>query len=91
MLLVARNSESGALSEILLFRELGSDGGVVDAYVEHVESRCVLTIVASYVCTVVPSLHYYGDAVQLRVSWVKNVPRHVELKLVPRRTSRTLP
>lgn len=90
MFLIPRDSEPGALSEIVLFGELRNERRVVNADIEHVEPGRVLFIVAPYVCTVVPSLHHYGDTVELRVSRVKNVPRHAEFKLVRRRTYRTL-
>lgn len=64
MFLVLRDSEPGALSEIVLFGELRSERRVVNADVEHVEPSRVFTIVAPYVGTVTSSLHYYCYAME---------------------------
>jgi hypothetical protein len=72
--MLASNSELGALSDILIF----GCGGllVVNPDVEQVYSSVILAVIAAHVRSWPMGLHHDRDAMELGVSWMKDVSRH---------------
>jgi hypothetical protein len=69
------DTELVALPDVLLHRSR-VPRLVVHPYVENVHPELIFCIVAADVCTGSRRLHNYGNAVQFRVTRVKNVAGH---------------
>ncbi len=72
MLVVAPDSELGALSDILLPSPTCSPG-IVHPDIQHEHPAFILAVVTAHVCQRPVGFHYDRDPVQLRVTRVKNV------------------
>jgi hypothetical protein len=69
------NPELGALAQVLFLRSTRLL--VMNPNVEHVDAVLILGIEASDVRPRAPGLDDHGDPVELGVSWMKDVSRHM--------------
>ena len=72
MLVVAPDSEPGALPDVLLLGKVASSG-VMDAHIQEVYASCVLTVITPHVGPGPVGFEYHGDAVKFRMAGVEDV------------------
>jgi hypothetical protein len=75
MLVVAPDSELGALPDVLFLGKVACQG-VMDAYVQEVYACCVLTVITSHVRMGPVGFEYHGDAVEFRMAGVEDMATH---------------